>query len=43
MTVISFEYEKPIFEKIQDENDLMNEIEVEGQNISNQILANLKK
>lgn len=39
----SFEYEKPIFEKIQDENDLMNELEAEGQNISNQILANLKK
>ena len=37
----SFEYEKPIFEKIQDEG-LMNELEVEGQNISNQIIANLK-
>ena len=38
----SFDYEKPIFEKIQDE-DIMYELEAEGQNISNQILARMKK
>lgn len=37
-----FDYEKPIFEQIQDEN-VMHELEAEGQNISNQILANIKK
>lgn len=38
----SIDYEKPIFENIQNE-DRMHELEATGQNISNQILANLNK
>lgn len=37
-----FDYEKPVFEQVQNEN-IVNELEAEGKNISNQILANIKK
>lgn len=37
-----FDYEKPIFEEVQDEK-IVNELEAEGKNISNQILANMNK
>lgn len=37
-----FDYEEPIFEHIQN-SDIMNELEAGGKNISNQILAKIKK
>ena len=37
-----FDYEEPIFEHIQN-SDIMNELEAGGENISNQILAKIKK
>ena len=38
----TFDYQKPILEKVQDDQ-IMNELEIEGKTISNQILANLKQ
>lgn len=38
----SFDYEKPIFQKVQND-EIMNELELEGKTISNQILAKLKQ
>lgn len=38
----SVDYEKPILEKIQND-EIMNELEIEGKTISNQIIANLKQ
>lgn len=37
-----FDYEKPVFDQVQNKN-IVNELEAEGKNISNQILANIKK
>ena len=39
----TFDYEKPLFERVQEDEDIMHELEVDGQNISNQILANINK
>lgn len=38
----SFDYEKPIFRQVRDEG-IVNELEIEGKNIRNQILVNLKQ
>ena len=38
----SFDYQKPILEKVQND-EIMNELEIEGKTISNQILANFKQ
>lgn len=38
----SFDYEKPIMEKVRDD-EIVNELEVEGKTISNQILTNFKQ
>lgn len=39
----TFDYERPVFEKIKENEKIMNELEAEGKNISNQILANMNK
>lgn len=39
----SFDYERPIFDRIKNDKEIMYELEVQGQNISNQILAGIKK
>lgn len=39
----SFDYEKPVFERVKEDETIMHELETAGQNISNQILANLNK
>lgn len=39
----TFDYERPVFEKIKEDEKIMNELEAEGKNISNQILANMNK
>ena len=38
----SYEYEKPVFQRVQEDEDIMNELETTGNNISNQILCNRK-
>ena len=39
----AFNYEQTLFDRIKQDEDIMNELQLEGQNISNQILANFKK